>query len=494
VNQIGGKMMAAGFQNSPKSPGNFELTGGAEDLFVALGALSSAEAARWHSKGKLIYSYQNPTGGRELPETWRRNYGLLLWQYDYDGGMPYAWQHSYGNGWNDFDHYRYKDTNFTYPSLGGPIDTTQWEGLREGIDDVRYLSTLLDAIAAAESGSKAAANARDWLNALKTSVLGQQDLADVRAQIVAQILAVKELPAARFTRSGPAASLVGALQPGASVGAGVSPEISLSATAVDDGAQRYLDVSLASEFRASVAIDWDRSLLGWWRFSSAQDPGVDLSSWDNEMSLKGDAKLAPGWFGNGVALGGDGDFVTTGDIEIAENGTATVEGWYRFRSTAMGNLANMGLFTGFYQNAFNNQLYFAGMNDHFETASLIRLNTWHHIVVTWDGDVSTGMVYVDGRPVRPTVQGPIEDVRAMNGLSVGRHTGYFGGLVGATVNTFDGDIDEVRVWSRVLSPAEVKGSYDARQSQFRDAAPAGLGPKPDWSLIGANGADQYIRQ
>ena len=80
--------------------------------------LIQAEAERWHSKGKLIYSYQNPTGGHELPETWRRNYGLLLWQAGYDGGMPYAWQHSFGLGWNDFDHRQVAGSQFYLPNDG----------------------------------------------------------------------------------------------------------------------------------------------------------------------------------------------------------------------------------------------------------------------------------------------------------------------------------------------------------------------------------------
>jgi len=35
---------------------------------------------------------------------------------------------------------------FVYPAADGVIDTIQWEGFREGVDDVRYLSTLLKAM------------------------------------------------------------------------------------------------------------------------------------------------------------------------------------------------------------------------------------------------------------------------------------------------------------------------------------------------------------
>jgi len=53
-----------------------------------------------------------------------------------------------GNAFNDvFDDYDNvgvleRDMMTVYPSAEGPIPTTQWEAMREGIDDSRYLATL----------------------------------------------------------------------------------------------------------------------------------------------------------------------------------------------------------------------------------------------------------------------------------------------------------------------------------------------------------------
>ena len=44
---------------------------------------------------------------------------------------------------NDFDHERFRDHVFAYPTSAGVIDTIQWEGFREAVDDVRYLATLI---------------------------------------------------------------------------------------------------------------------------------------------------------------------------------------------------------------------------------------------------------------------------------------------------------------------------------------------------------------
>ena len=46
-------------------------------------------AARWHAKGHKIMSYANPQSGFEKPETYRRNYGLLLDYANFDGGMTF---------------------------------------------------------------------------------------------------------------------------------------------------------------------------------------------------------------------------------------------------------------------------------------------------------------------------------------------------------------------------------------------------------------------
>ena len=73
------------------------------------------------------------------------------------------------------------------PALDGPISTIQWEGWQEGVNDVRYLSTLLKLIEEAktkdETRSLALENER-WLKEVKLT--GDLDL--VRKEMVRRIL------------------------------------------------------------------------------------------------------------------------------------------------------------------------------------------------------------------------------------------------------------------------------------------------------------------
>ncbi|OPX22316.1 MAG: hypothetical protein B1H02_06330 [Candidatus Latescibacteria bacterium 4484_107] len=74
--------------------------------------------------------------------------GFYLWKSGMDGIFPYAYQHVFDRGdpYDDWSGKTHRHHLVTYPSKHGPIPTIQWEAAREGIDDVRYLTTLTDLI------------------------------------------------------------------------------------------------------------------------------------------------------------------------------------------------------------------------------------------------------------------------------------------------------------------------------------------------------------
>ncbi|HID77829.1 MAG TPA: hypothetical protein EYP56_17755, partial [Planctomycetaceae bacterium] len=110
VQEAGGKTFVAGYL------GTFEAMGRLLNCLVFAGPPRADEAAKWHSVGSRIFSYANPQVGVEEPETYRRNFGLLLWKAGFDGAMDYAYQHAFSHIWNDFDNPRYRDHVFAYPT------------------------------------------------------------------------------------------------------------------------------------------------------------------------------------------------------------------------------------------------------------------------------------------------------------------------------------------------------------------------------------------
>ncbi len=162
VEDLGGRVFVAG------SSGAYDLVGDLLDIQVNYGKPDFMQAANWHRSGKRIYSYANPQSGPENPYLFRLNYGVMLWANDYDGAMPYAYQHCFGSCWNDIDHPVYRDHNMTYPTADGVISTLAWEGYREAVDDVRYLYTLERALKQPGLGGSAAArSAGEFLRQLR---------------------------------------------------------------------------------------------------------------------------------------------------------------------------------------------------------------------------------------------------------------------------------------------------------------------------------------
>ncbi|HCN10390.1 MAG TPA: hypothetical protein DIT01_20875 [Lentisphaeria bacterium] len=184
VHEAGGKVWVAG------SAGTFEAMGDLLDI-LNFGASRTGpdpdEPAKWHGAGHKIWNYGNPQGGVENPELYRRNYGVLLWKMNYDGGGPWAWQsEAFGGVWNDFNCNR-RAVGMTYPTTDGCIDTIAWEGFREAVDDVRYATTLRLAI------EKAGANANHKVVATEAAAYLDKfdvtgDLDEIRKTIVNYIL------------------------------------------------------------------------------------------------------------------------------------------------------------------------------------------------------------------------------------------------------------------------------------------------------------------
>jgi cysteine-rich repeat protein len=187
VHEAGGKVF-----NSEYVAGAADSAADILDLVNASGTPDASLAAKYHSYGHKIYSYNNPQSGIERPETYRRNFGLLLWQKDYDGTILWAYQTSFGSVWNDFDYSTWRDENFTYPTINGVIDTIQWEGFREGVNDVRYLSTLLDVIKKAKASGKNTSAAEAWVANLKNSNLANSNLDNVRSNMIDYILSLQD--------------------------------------------------------------------------------------------------------------------------------------------------------------------------------------------------------------------------------------------------------------------------------------------------------------
>jgi hypothetical protein len=93
----------------------------------------------------LLETYYWQGGSSEDPKINRVYSGFWLWNNKMDGIDPNVYQGYGGNTSNVYNDFIRSETlrrnQMTYPSQEGPVPTFQWEALRAGIDDGKYLAT-----------------------------------------------------------------------------------------------------------------------------------------------------------------------------------------------------------------------------------------------------------------------------------------------------------------------------------------------------------------
>jgi hypothetical protein len=153
------------------------------DLLIAVPPVTRERAARRHRLGHKVHSYGYPMAATSDPLPWRRNYGLGVWSHNYDGVTPFCFIHNGKGIWNELE----KPIQYlAFPTVNGAISTLALEGFREGTDDVRYATVLMERIKKArEKGTsearKLAEEALRWIDE-QDFLTGDPDAA--RARII----------------------------------------------------------------------------------------------------------------------------------------------------------------------------------------------------------------------------------------------------------------------------------------------------------------------
>ncbi len=199
----------------------------------------------------------------------------------------------------------------------------------------------------------------------------------------------------------------------------------------------------------------DPNLLGWWKLDEVMGTAVDYSGHGYHGELRGGAQPAIGMIGGAIELDGMNDFVylgkNAGDLGIEGAKPKSVSAWVYTHSFHDGGIFDMGARVSSQDfclraRAGNNQWrvqYYSVDHDFTYTS----LNTWVHFVLTYDGAQST--CYANGAVVSTAAR--TLNTAVTNPFQIG---GY-----GWPGNFFDGLIDDVRLYNKALSAAEVQVIY-----------------------------------
>lgn len=190
TNQNGLKTQLAGHEQL------FTKGGYLLDLHQQAGYPSESEKSRHQNDVGFAHVafYAGQHNGVENPDYIRRQHGLL----SYLSGFSAVHNYMFAFGpWNDLPSTLYKPMVLAYPISNGLVDTLAWEGFREGIDDVRYATRLLQL-------AHTAANSTDmdriytgrktlmWLSLMNGE---SADLLQVRLEMINRILELMKLEA-----------------------------------------------------------------------------------------------------------------------------------------------------------------------------------------------------------------------------------------------------------------------------------------------------------
>jgi hypothetical protein len=151
---------------------------------------------RWNEVGdKFISFYALQHTGSENPQFVRYQHGLL--SYFSNMSMIENYEFAIGDthgGWNDRANIVYRPMVITYENADGLMETIQWSGFREGIDDMRYMTYLKQL--AREANEKGDADAR--LTAKKAlqfvALIPRQspDINNIRLETIVHIMKIRK--------------------------------------------------------------------------------------------------------------------------------------------------------------------------------------------------------------------------------------------------------------------------------------------------------------
>jgi len=218
-------------------------------------------------------------------------------------------------------------------------------------------------------------------------------------------------------------------------------------------------------------VDFDNSLMSWYRMDDVDGSGnpIDLSVYSNNgIAFNGAVQNISGVFGKSFSFDGVNDYVNTSNV--INSSSFSVGVWFKASSLkASANILNNGYHTGEINNSWQirlgasnpGTLIFAMGNGTANagvgtTTFLVIKDVWEHAVITYNFSTGAGNIYYNGLL---NYSGLFKGmILSSDSLKIGSDSSY--------VNNFNGSIDDVLIFNRILSAGEVASLYNAQANQY----------------------------
>src|SRR3989344_4528479 len=216
-------------------------------------------------------------------------------------------------------------------------------------------------------------------------------------------------------------------------------------------------------------------LVGFWSFNGPDVSGTtatDISASANNGTLTNGPIVTPGIIGQALQFDGNNDYVVSAsNIGISGSGARTASFWIYPTSTggrqtivAWGAFSDNFLWAPEWDGAVGgDNIYIAGYNNDVYTTATLPLNQWSHVAITYSGGASnTGTaIYYNGVSQAISLNGTGDTYNTTNSVL------YVGRDQLGNRQPFFGKIDEVRIYNRALTAAEVAYLFTSGNPQQR---------------------------
>jgi len=265
----------------------------------------------------------------------------------------------------------------------------------------------------------------------------------------------------------------------------VKPNITFELPTLSDGSTTgnnwlYVNVSASDDNNISTFIDFDNSLVGWWRMDDIDGSGdpTDYTGRNNGSAEGNAVQTDAGYFGKGFDLDGDYDYIEVAEKEMFNftyEDDFTVSSWVKpaadiGNDAIAGNVVSVDSGVGWYvylrDISTNHYIFWGNGNgtkyaiEYIAYAPKFSVGQWYHIAV-----VKTGLTleyFVDGSSIGTDAidYGSAADTNdALQNLFIGQ--------AGTTAAYHqNGTLDDVMIFNRSLSAEEIKGLYANKSSEY----------------------------
>jgi len=197
----------------------------------------------------------------------------------------------------------------------------------------------------------------------------------------------------------------------------------------------------------------DPTLVGWWKFDEGfGTTTLDWSGHNNHGTLMGDPQWVAGFFGGALEFDGQDDYVGTGKRLLDNMSGFTLACWIkaqipqgsRIGIVGQNDCIEFGIIDG-----TTIQLWTEIDGGNINPQWPFNDGMWHHLAATGDGLVLK--IYFDGQQVESGGGTPGNYGTSSFNVNIGG-----GGVYDGSGNWFTGQIDDVRIYSKALTAAEIK--------------------------------------